>query len=296
MVSMMLNLDYNCHVLRRLKRRTTGSKVNTNKPTQKRAPRLVTVQKVQRVSPHMTRLTLWSPEFGDVRPGCEGANCKLLLPDRGETMWAFHERLINGPRPITRTYTVRHFRADRREMDIDFVMHDDPGPASRFAATAQPGNFCGIAGPGPNKHKTFHADWYLLAADMSALPVAAATLEAMPRDSRGFAVFEVTSEEDRLRINAPPGIRIEWRVHADPHIASSAQEAFIRSLPWQNGTLQTCIAGESGVIRSLRKFLHEDKLVPRQDTYISGYWKIGMREDEHQAMKRAEADAEKIAP
>ena len=54
------------------------------------------------------------------------------------------------------------------------------------------------------------------------------------------------------------------------------------------GRVQTCIAGESGVIRSLRAFLHQEKALARADTYISGYWKIGLVEDQHQAMKRAE--------
>ena len=44
---------------------------------------------------------------------------------------------------------------------------------------------------------------------------------------------------------------------------------------------------ESGVIKSLRGFLANEKKVPREDTYISGYWKIGMVEDEHQRAKRA---------
>ena len=68
---------------------------------------------------------------------------------------------------------------------------------------------------------------------------------------------------------------------------STGQEDLIRSLEWPTGRVQTCIAGESGVIRSLRDFLANEKHVPRDDTYISGYWKIGLIEDEHQQAKRA---------
>ena len=152
-----------------------------------------------------------------------------------------------------------------------------------------PGSYCGFAGPGPIKLTQFVADWYLVAGDMSALPVAAATLEAMPPDAKGMAIFEITTEADRQDIRAPEGVEIHWRLHPAPHRPSGAQEAFIRSLDWPDGRVQTCIAGESGVIKGLRAFLHNEKCLPRGDTYISGYWKIGLVEDEHQKIKRLEA-------
>ena len=81
---------------------------------------------------------------------------------------------------------------------------------------------------------------------------------------------------------------MHWLVHPTPDAPSTQQEDFIRALDWPTGRVQTCIAGESGVIRSLRAFLHQEKALPRGDTYISGYWKVGLVEDEHQKMKRAE--------
>ena len=56
---------------------------------------------------------------------------------------------------------------------------------------------------------------------------------------------------------------------------------------WPTGRVQTCIAGESRVIRAIRGFLANKKQALREDTYISGYWKIGLIEDEHQKAKRA---------
>ena len=144
-------------------------------------------------------------------------------------------------------------------------------------------------GPSTAKVTDFTADWYLVAADPSALPVAAATLEAMPRDAKGICLFEVTAEEDRQDIDAPEGMEMHWLVHPYPDKASTQQEDFLRKMAWPEGRVQTCIAGESGVIKSLRGYLHREKGIPREDTYISGYWKIGLVEDEHQKMKRADA-------
>lgn len=143
---------------------------------------------------------------------------------------------------------------------------------------------------GPSAPKTlgYDADWYLIAADLSALPIASVTLEALPRDARGVAIFEVPTKEDCQDIDIPDGIEVHWLVHPEAHVHSSAQKAFVHGLDWPEGRVQTCIAGESGVIKALRGFLHNDKQIPRGDTYISGYWKIGLVEDEHQKMKRAE--------
>ena len=263
----------------------------TPQPPKKRSPRLLTVKRAWRLTPNMIRVTFAGPELAGFPEGREGANCKLMLPEPGEARAQFADRLVNGPAPVRRTYTVRHYRADAQELDIDFVAHGDNGPASRWASHAKPGDFLGFAGPSQPKITSFEADWYLIAADLSALPVAAATLEALPEDAVGLALFEVTSPEDRQQLKAPKGIEQRWLVHTNPHKASSQQEDAIRALDWPAGRVQTCIAGESSVIRSLRSFLHREKNLPREDTYISGYWKIGLVEDEHQAMKRTEAAA-----
>jgi len=266
--------------------------VSTPKPQSKRrTSRLLTVKQARRLTPNMIRVTFAGPELADIPSGCEGAHCKIMLPGEGQTRENFARQLLDGPRPTTRTYTIRSARLEAGEIDIDFVAHGDEGPASAWALKAEPGSFCGFAGPGNVKLTEFYADWYLVAADMSALPVAAATLEAMPRDAKGLALIEITSDDDRKGIDAPPGIDIRWLIHPDPHTSSDAQEQLIRSLDWPAGTIQTCIAGESGVIRALRHFLHNEKSLPKADTYISGYWKIGLIEDEHQQMKRAEAAA-----
>ena len=251
-------------------------------------PRILTVKSAEFLTPNMRRITFAGPELEGIPQDRAGGNCKIMLPEPDETKEAFIERLQDGPPPVRRTFTVRATRAEPLEMDIDFVAHGKEGPASRWALEAEPGSFLGFAGPSTAKVADFFGDWYLVAADPSALPVAAAALEAMPRDARGVAIFEITHEDDKQVLDAPDGIDIHWLVHPNPKQPSNAQEELIRSLDWPEGRVQTCIAGESGVIRSLRGFLHNEKQLPRGDTYISGYWKIGLVEDEHQAMKRAE--------
>ncbi|AXI48519.1 siderophore-interacting protein [Sulfitobacter sp. SK012] len=266
----------------------TGVKDVVRKVTGRQMPRLLRVKSARFLTPNMIRVTFAGPELSGFPEGREGGNCKLLLPEPDETHDDFEKRLSEGSSLVKRTYTVRHYRSDVQELDIDFVAHGDNGPASRWATHAKPGDFLGFAGPSQPKVTAFHADWFLVAADPSALPIAAATLEAMPRNAKGVAVFEVNSLEDTQDIDAPEGVEMHWLVHANPSMPSTQQEDFIRNMDWPEGQVQTCIAGESSVIRNLRAFLHREKQLPRSDTYISGYWKIGLVEDEHQAAKRSE--------
>ena len=257
----------------------------------KRPPRLFTVSAVQRLTPHMIRVTFSGPKIADIPDGCEGANCKIFLPEPSQSKDSFARQLEEGPRPTVRTYTVRHQRQAVGEMDIDFVDHGDAGPASAWARAARVGSFCGFAGPGPVKVESYYAKHYLVVADMSALPLAAATLEAMPADARGTAIFDIPHAQDQQDFRIPEGIEQHWIVNADSHAPTGEIVDMVRGLDWPAETVQVCIAGESTMIKELRQHILVDLQTPKQDVYISGYWKIGLIEDEHQKAKRLEASA-----
>jgi NADPH-dependent ferric siderophore reductase len=252
----------------------------------KSLPRILRVKQARYLTPNMIRVTFSGPELQGLPSGREGGNCKLTLPNSGQSQQDFVEQLKQGVKFPVRTYTVRAFREDALELDIDFVAHGTNGPASRWAMSAKPGDFCGFMGPSPAKVTKFEADWYVIAADMSALPLAAVTLEAMPRDAKGVAVIEIVAADDKQVIDVPPNVEIHWLTHSSPHIPSAAQEIFIRQLDWPAGRVQVCAAGESGTIKSLRQFLLKERGIKKSDAYFSGYWKIGLIEDEHQKFKK----------
>ncbi|MEO9648940.1 MAG: siderophore-interacting protein [Roseobacter sp.] len=251
---------------------------------------LMSVKSTKRLTPNMIRVTLTAPNVATFSPECAGGHCKLFFADHGQSRDAFEDQLANGPRPVARTYTVRHARLEREEIDIDFVAHGDEGVASAWAEAAAPGSFCGFAGPGAPKLIDFDADWYFIAADMSGLPVAAAALEALPSNAKGVAVFEITSPEDRQKITGPTGVAQHWILHSDPHQESQGQLDFAKNLEWPSGSVRTMIAGETEVVRALRLLTRGDLGVDRKRSYASGYWRIGMAEDAHQKVKREEAE------
>ncbi|MBO6604353.1 MAG: siderophore-interacting protein [Roseicyclus sp.] len=266
------------------------SKPTTGQP--RRITALAQVVQAGRLTQNMIRVTLSAPEFAGLPATCAGGHCKIMLPAAGQSIDAFRTQLADGPKPVTRTYTIRNARPETREIDIDFVAHGDDGPASAWAARARAGDVIGFAGPGAPKLTEFDADFYLFAADMSAIPVVAAGLEALPRDATGMAIFEITSAGDRQQIDAPPGVTQHWLIHDDPHRASREQVRIVEALRWPEGRVRTLIAGETGVVRSLRLLLRGDRGLDRRDVYASGYWRIGLAEDEHQKVKRAESEAD----
>ena len=93
--------------------------------TPKNPLRLLRVSAVFQLTPHMIRVTLQGKGIRSIEPGCEGANCKLFLPQATQSLDDFANQLVDGPRPVVRTYTVRYIRPQIGEMDIDFVDHGD---------------------------------------------------------------------------------------------------------------------------------------------------------------------------
>lgn len=260
------------------------------KPNTGRRTRLLHVIRTERLTPSMHRVTLGGEDLADFPANMESGHIKLMLPGEQMGLAAFRELFISGSKDLPRrTYTVRHHRPEARELDVDFVVHEGGGPACSWALAAKPGDLVGVGGPGPVKKPVEGADWFLFGADMSAIPAAAAALEALPADAVGHAVFEITQDDDIQPMTVPEGIQVHWLVHDDPHSCSDQQLEFFRSIDWPNGVPGIFVAGESGAVAALRKYLIAERGLDKRVLYISAYWKIGLVEDQHQIEKNAQA-------
>tara|TARA_B100000674_G_C37743638_1_gene870106 strand:+ start:88 stop:558 length:471 start_codon:yes stop_codon:yes gene_type:complete len=114
-----------------------GKNINTNYSNKKTSEikqnaHLITVKKVKRITPNMLRVTFYCPSLKEMDSSRQGAHCKILLPKPKTSLGDFKEIISIKPkdlrideRPIRRTYTVRFFRKESMEMDIDFVDHGD---------------------------------------------------------------------------------------------------------------------------------------------------------------------------
>ncbi|WP_053118970.1 siderophore-interacting protein [Pseudomonas sp. P1.31] len=194
----------------------------------------VTLQRKTQLSPHMMRITLAHPSVNDMATWAPDQRVKLFFPAadgsparlaQGEGWYARFKAMIVDRRPAMRTYTIRHLRAEQGEVDIDFVLHGETGPASRWALRAQPGDSMQILAP----DRRFSAndaggfEWkppqvlnqVLLVADGTALPAAMGILDllaakAAPPQTQAF--FEVDSAQDMLPVPDWPGLTVQWLI------------------------------------------------------------------------------------
>ena len=254
------------------------------------APRILHVIRSHDITPHMRRVVLGGEDLSNFPEDHESANFKLLIPRPGQARIALppYGDTPEHDRPMVRTYTLRHFDKARGEISVDFMLHEPHGPASEWAVNARPGDRIGFAGPGAPKFVDFEADWFLFAGDMSALPAISANIERLPAHARGYAVLEILDPADQQDLPFPEGIKVSWCVNRSPQIASLTLVNAVLAQPWLAGSPAVWVAGESGSVRAVRRYLNEEHQVERGRLYASGYWQIGLTEDRHQMEKRKE--------
>lgn len=253
-----------------------------NKPE----PKELTVAHTETITPNMQRLTLQGEALGQFPADCEGSYIKLLFNEIGSTDI---KSLSPESRPLMRTYTIRRYHPEKCSIEVDFVRHITQdlqcGFAARWAMTAQEGDTINIVGPGSISHVNTNADWFFMAADMTALPALSAKIRTLPEEAKGYAVISVISAADIQPLHAPAGIELIWLTEGQ-----SLAET-VRELKWLDGDAAVWCACEFDSMRALRQYFRNEKEVERENIYISSYWKQGVAEDGHKAIKREDAES-----
>ncbi|MFJ3585212.1 siderophore-interacting protein [Streptomyces sp. NPDC090127] len=177
------------------------------------------------------------------------------------------------------------------EVDIDFALHEDGGPAGRWARQASPGDRVVVLGPATPANTAVRfqlppdADSVLLWADETALPAAAAILEWLPAGTPAQVYLEVPYSGDRIELTTEADATVTWLVREEG--APSAVDA-VRAAELPGGAPYVWIAGESGSVKELRRhFVRERELDRRRVTFV-GYWRKGLSED---ALRETPEDA-----
>jgi NADPH-dependent ferric siderophore reductase len=190
----------------------------------------VRVAAVTSLTPHFVRVTLTGDELAEFSAVGLDQRIKVLLPleghgfsdlPEGEDWFAAWRALPDATRNPIRTYTVRSFRPDAHELDIDFVAHGDAGPASRWVSACRVGDELRIVGPrvpespedlpsGAAEFAPGSANRILLAGDETAAPAICAILEALDVTAVGHVFIEVPTDADRLPVSAPAGVEVRW--------------------------------------------------------------------------------------
>ncbi|MBW9431035.1 siderophore-interacting protein [Atlantibacter hermannii] len=183
------------------------------------------------ITPSLLRCVFTGDDVAQMKHEAPDQRIKLLFSENG----AFPEGLGQGDnwyqdylalpkanRPAMRTYTLRALRLDEREMDVEFVLHGENGPASRWATHAKPGDqLLAVAPDAAFDGDSGGYEWNppekirqaLLIADETALPAATGILEQLanaqnPPQVQAF--FEVPLTEDILDMSAYAFATIHW--------------------------------------------------------------------------------------
>jgi NADPH-dependent ferric siderophore reductase len=124
--------------------------------------RYVQVTGVKRITPRMARITFGGDDLAGFTYDEPDQQVKLYFPKPGQTVprlpepnaygdfmgWYQAYNAIPQPeRPWMRSYTIRAHHPQPDTIDIDFVLHDDAGPATQWAQSAEPGDTLGMFGP-----------------------------------------------------------------------------------------------------------------------------------------------------
>lgn len=241
-------------------------------------PRQLVVIAKRQVTPNMLRVTLGGPGMAAFPEDQASAYIKLRVPD------------TSAGREVVRTYTVRSHRTD--EIDVDFALHEDCGPATLWALNAQAGDSILVGGPGPRKLVHPEADWYLLVGDMTALPAISGTLELLPDTAIGTAVIEVMDEADVQDLRKPTHLTIEWVINPRSGHDSAPLIERVKSVEWIEGQPSVWAACEFASMRQLREYFRTERGLGTGHLYISSYWKAGSTEETHKLAKREDANAQ----
>ncbi|WP_282797318.1 siderophore-interacting protein [Streptomyces sp. CC224B] len=262
-------------------------------------PHVAQVVRTERLTPHMQRVVLGGDGLAEFTAGdCTDHYVKVLFAPPGVTypepfdLQRVREELPREQWPVTRTYTVRWWDPQARELALDFVVHGDEGLAGPWALRAQPGETVRLLGPGGAYAPDPAADWHLIAGDESALPAIAAALEALPEGAEVRAFVEVEGPEEEQKISTDA--EVVW-LHRQGRPVGRALVEAVRALDFPAGTPQAFVHGEAGFVREIRRILRVEHQVPRERLSVSGYWRLGHNEDGWQASKRewnAQVEAE----
>lgn len=255
----------------------------------KRKARELTVTATRHVTPNMLRLTLHGEDLNGFPDDAEGAYFKLVFEG------------TDAQRPVMRTYTVAKFRKELQEIDVDFMLHSNSngvtdGVAAPWAMQAKVGDSMSIFGPGPATYVNSEADWFLLAADMTALPALTANLALLPSNATGYMVVEILAEDDKQELPVPKNMEVIWVVN--PHAGSNDSPLFdaIGKLQWLDGQVAVWTACEFKTMKKIRQYYREQHSVQKSHLYVSSYWKKGLKEEEHKIAKKEDGGGAAVPP
>jgi len=262
-------------------------------------PTVVRVLDAERITPRTMRITL-----GDVELELPTADAyvKLFFPLQGQDIpslappvagdvvswYRSYLAMPDNIRPPMRTYTVRANRPWLGEFDVDFVLHGDHGPGARWASRARPGDAVAFLGPTGVHCVPTGTRWQLLVGDETAVPAIGSIIESAPAGSAVRAFIEADPAEWQ-RFSTAANADVQW-------VSDNLLDA-VRAAPFTDG-VYAWLAGESAMVRAVRRHLVGERGIDRRVVTFTGYWRRGLSEEDvgREGLRRIEAGLDPEEP
>lgn len=255
--------------------------------------RRATVLRVERVAPPIVRVTVSGPDFGDFTSTGPADHVRIYFPDAvtGEliapTPVGRGEDGIERPdrATISRDFTPLPRAVDGGfEVDLDFFVHPDPGPASAWAESARPGDELVLVGPRGSRRAPQDIDGLVLMCDETSLPSVSRWVRDVPAGTRVDVIAAIRPPHDWVPgyLGAVPGVDI--RVHlVDPDSAGTpVLDALEKLAPIGDGVF-VWAAGEASSLVPVRRHVRRGLGLPASQAQFSGYWRRGVVAFDHHA-------------
>ncbi|PSV46113.1 siderophore-interacting protein [Photobacterium indicum] len=265
-------------------------------PRQPVRPFLVSVKHVTDITPALRRICFTNPLLANYPDVSGGAHIKIMMAHGDQTVPVLPTLTDKGPRwlipeekPLIRTFSVRAFRRDTCEIDIDFALHADSGPATRFAQRAQEGDVLAISGPGGPHPMLQPAKHYYMAGDLTALPAISAMIEDMPADSTGYIALLVPHSHAIQDLPVPDKVTVTW-VIGSPVDSNKLTVPFLQQ-DMKDTNSYFWFGGEENIVVPLRNHVRRNMDVARTDIYAVPYWRNGKDEDAYHQNRHTVMDS-----
>lgn len=225
--------------------------------------RTITVVRAERIATQMMRIVFQGNDLHDFVSLGFDDHIKLFFPTAaGE--------------PAMRDYTPRRFDAKARELWIDFFLHE-AGPATTWAAQAQPGQTLEIGGPRGSAIIALDGiGAHVFIGDETALPAIGRRLENLPADARALVVLEVDTGSawpTPATAAALEFIRVKRRAGTDAPAQGLIER--LRTLVFPDARSFVWVALESQSARAVRRYLREERGIGKDWIKAAAYWKHG---------------------
>ncbi|WGD37660.1 siderophore-interacting protein [Lysinibacter sp. HNR] len=261
------------------------------------ALRRLAVFSIHDVVPGIRSITLAGSDLNDFVSDGPTDHAKVFFPDPAtgqlNAPWIAEDGGIQRPDSgvsISRDYTpLRYVPATPERpasIDIEFVLHENPGPATSWALGAAVGDEVVVGGPRGSALAPTDSPEAILIADETALPSLTRWLQLLPSQTGVSAILLTENEDfDPYLSNPlqPPTLHTRASVERLYREDGPGQllEA-VRSISIGQDTY-VWAAGEANELIPVRRYLRRELGLAREQVDVQGYWKRGVVNLDHHA-------------